>query len=131
MIDCRLEWILGLKPYKNEIHNNRGPPADNTDFVIYRYNGQELYAIVKDHYFRSRDWKPHVSVLNVNELNTHANQIYNELIVNSTNDDKTNYLRRTIGQVNPISNILINRDVAKLRLGTRFNNGRPQIDIDL
>ena len=47
----------------------RGTGHDVQKFVIYSYNRVELYAIVKDQYYKIDTWKPHVSVFNMKELN--------------------------------------------------------------
>jgi hypothetical protein len=83
---------------------------DIETFMIYSFNGQELYAISKDKYYGVNIWKPHVSIFKINDLNNNIKQ----QLVNKTNDEKIIILKKNIGKVKPISKININNDIKYL-----------------
>ena len=104
---------------------NRGKPQDNTDFVIYSTGPRredELYAIVKNYYYGVNIWKPHISVVKMNELTSSSptnRQLFDRINGLSTTQQKSDAITLHIGQVNPISKIRMINNVNELYISIR------------
>ena len=120
-----LNSSYGIARLKREF---RGKGSDMTEFEIYGTpDGNELYAIVVDHYLGVSKWKPHISVVRMNEL---IQSLVNHM-ENMDDDDASNHIRRIIGQVYPMSTIDFARDVGELKIAlnkpTGLKVGLPSI----
>lgn len=132
--DLPQKYEANIKQFRMDIYNYinskfgiiqlkteyRGIGNDITNFAIYgTSDGNELYAIVVDHYFGVKKWKPHISVIRMDELITQEVDKLNKMNLNDASDD----IRRTIGYVNPMSNIDFNRDVKTLKIALNQPHG--------
>jgi len=83
---------------------NPTDPSDVDYYDMYSTVNGELYAIHSDHYTDVKNWRPHISILKIDELKTNPN--YGDIIDKKyTDDDRTDGFIGLIGKVNPISNI--------------------------
>jgi len=116
---------LGQITHRREI---RG--ADNTMYDIFSCNGNDLYAIVSDHYYGVENWKPHISVLKINELKSAD---MTKLLLAKDNMERSVVLARDIigNKVQPISSIVPINDMTELRLVLPGIPKKQQIDIKL
>jgi len=124
-----IESISGKLIKSEERRSNSMDPTDIDDFVIYKtQDGNELYAIHKKFYFGVDNWNPHISILTIPELEQSSdrtvsdkmdqNSVISKFNARQTDDDKIKVLRIESGnriQINPISNINLNRDVNELK----------------
>lgn len=96
------------------------------EFKIFTHKtGEELYAL--DNFNDSFDiWKPHISVLQFGELETNNPDVYNELLLVEKNNEMSEemkeglqieILKNTIGPVEPISEIISDRDLQNAFIG--------------
>ena len=112
---------------------NRGKPHDNTDFVIYSTGPRredELYAIVKNFYYGVNTWKPHISVVKMNELTSSSSanrQLFDRINGLSTTQQKSDAITAHIGQVNPISRIRMINNVNELYISIRTPVGMARL----
>jgi hypothetical protein len=107
----------GIKRLKREF---RGKGTDITEFEIYGTpDGNELYAIVVDHYLGVSKWKPHISVVRMNEI---IPSIVTQMEQQDF-DTASEYIRDTIGSVKPMSTINFARDVNILKIALNQPNG--------
>jgi hypothetical protein len=132
-----------LGPTENLISRSerRGVSPDIEDFTTYstkdRYGKfQELYCVNTNHYGNIINWKPHISVLKFGELSAMRPDIYSQIKpqVPPVDDAKImQILRFNAPNVEPISNIVSNRDLRTLRISynigqtpaNRVNNNTP------
>jgi hypothetical protein len=80
---------------------------DISNFAYYgnKHNGDVLYAINTDYYVGADNWKPHISIFSVKDLSGN-NAMYSELTnPKNSNESKTILIKKTIGNVKPISSI--------------------------
>jgi len=115
----------------------RGIGADQEDFEIYSYNDQELYAINKQFYFGIDNWKPHISVLTISELEqsqdqsisniSDPNSVMFKFSQSKSDDQKIDVLRKESsirGSIQPISNIDLNKDIKQIKFS--INNPKTK-----
>ena len=137
----------GLLNRTIEKRSNSQNPADVDDFVIYKtQDGNELYAIHKNFYFGVDNWKPHVSVISIPELEksgdksisdkSNQNSLIYKFNSKNTDDEKTDLLRYESSKrataakatINPISNINLNSDVKKIKLSINDIKQKSKIE---
>jgi len=125
---------LGQSVSKTE---QKGIGSDQEDFEIYSYNGQELYAINKKFYFGIDNWKPHISVLTISELEQSQdksisqkddpNSVMYKFSHSNSDDRKIDVLRLEVSKrnkTNPISNIDLNKDIKQIKFS--LNNPKTK-----
>jgi hypothetical protein len=124
-----------VPPTLSRKNENRGAPGDLTNYDIYEDTSGELYAINHDYYFEARRWRPHISIFELDELNTQANrdllriirdqrrqlQDKNDRIMNRI---QTNRSARGARKMDPISTIDIRRDMRQILMSVKLP-GQP------
>ena len=106
---------------------------NDTDFVIYYANGIELYAVVKNQYFKVDTWKPHISIILMKELLSHNKGLFDEIkrLPNNTAISK----KLVESSICSFSNIKMNSDIKKLIISIRWNGGglnkSSTLDVDI
>jgi len=123
-----------LYNYINKITNNEITNVIRThrigtnskDYIIYSYKGNELYAIIKDQYYTVENWVPHISMLQIKEINnaniSKKNTIIKEELSNEKNDiQKSIILKRKINNLQQNS-IEMNKDFFKLKIAFGFSD---------
>lgn len=117
----------------------RGTGSDQEEFEIYTYNGQELYAINKKFYFGIDNWKPHISVLTISELEQsqdcsisrkdNPSSVMYKFSHSISDDEKIDVLRLESSKrhkINPISNIDLNKDIKQIKFS--INNPKTKMN---
>ena len=107
-----INTMLGQPTHKTE---RRGKEPDVEDFEVYSYEGQELYAINKSFYYGIENWKPHVSVLTVNELDSYDQSLMHRFHAARNDEEKTDILRSRFVNVQPISYIKLDTNVERIK----------------
>jgi len=112
-----LDITYGIKRLKSDF---RGKGTDKKEFEIYGTpDGNELFAIVVDHYSEVSKWKPHISVVRMNEIiPSMVTQMKQQ-----DSDTASEYIRHTIGPVEAMSTIKFPRDVKILKIALNQPQG--------
>lgn len=117
-----IEKILQRNIERNE-RQERGKFPDKDYYDVYSVDSQELYAIHSDTYSGVTNWKPHISLFKIKDLDPTDVQ---NIISMQSDDDKSAYLKSRIGKsVKPISNISfggVNKNISQLVLSLRAPN---------
>ena len=126
----RERFLLGQSENLISARERRGVGPDIEEFTTYstrdrHRNLQELYCVNTNHYGDIRNWKPHISVLKFGELSLSRPDIYSKIEpqVPPVNDAAIiQILQKNALGVEPISNIVSNRDLRTLRIS--YNIGQ-------
>ena len=94
----------------------RGIHPDTATFVIYSTPRGELYALTRDHYYGVDTWRPHISLLKINELSI---PLIQQIRAQPTPRHQADNIVHTIGKVKPISSIKMNVNVRELYISIR------------
>ena len=113
----------------------RGKVPDTDNFNIYESPKGDLYSVLSNQWFGINKWSPHISVLNLKELNT-VNPILVQRLDSLNNVDKqTDELNKTISPnrqgIEPISSIKIYRDVTDLHISLNIGNVAQQLKLGI
>lgn len=100
----------------NPLNQIRGIPPDTSNFVIYSTPRAELYAITRDYYYGVDTWRPHISLLKINELPVPFIQ---QIKAQPTVRQQADSIIHTIGKVKPINSIKMNINVTELYISIR------------
>ena len=121
----RARFLLGQGENLTMARERRGVGPDIEEFTTYstrnrQGNLQELYCVNTNHYGDIRNWKPHISVLKFGELLVPRPDIYSQILPLANDKAIIQILQKNAPGVEPISNIVSDRDLRTLRISYNF-----------
>ena len=101
----------------------------NEKHFIFNIKGKDLIAI-PGFYFGKAVWTPHVSIVNIKDIQSYNMELYEEYMQTYDSEDKINVLLRPLinNNLNKTNNIKMNEDINFLRISLRNPDDGIHID---
>jgi len=99
------------------------------NYFVFNVKGKDLIAI-PGFYFGKAVWTPHISVINIKDLESYNRELYEDYLYAQSNDDKTNTLLNVLKNkgIDDTNDIKMNKDINFLRISLR--NPEDGIHVD-